>query len=39
MNFPGTRTGCNWTWRANADYLCDQLAERINLLTSTYGRL
>ena len=39
MNFPGTRTGSNWTWRANADYLCDRLAERINLLTSTYGRL
>ena len=39
MNFPGTRTGSNWTWRASADYLCDQLAERINLLTSTYGRL
>ncbi len=39
MNFPGTCTGNNWTWRAGSDYINDTLAERINRLTRTYGRL
>ena len=39
MNFPGTCTGNNWTWRAGPDYINDTLAERINRLTRTYGRL
>ena len=39
MNFPGTCTGSNWTWRAGPDYISDTLAERINRLTRTYGRL
>ena len=38
MNFPGTRTGSNWTWRANADYLSQDLAQKIANLTYTYGR-
>jgi 4-alpha-glucanotransferase len=38
MNFPGTRTGNNWTWRADADYLKPELAEKIAKLTCTYGR-
>ena len=39
MNFPGTQTDANWTWRANADYLSDALAKRIYSLTRLYGRL
>ena len=38
MNFPGTRTGNNWTWRADAGYLKPELAEKIAKLTCTYGR-
>ncbi len=39
MNFPGTRTGDNWTWRAGKDFAGDDLAQRILKLTKTYGRL
>ena len=39
MNFPGTRTDKNWTWRASPDFATDQLAERIRELTRTYGRI
>ncbi len=39
MNFPGTLTNANWTWRAAPDYLSDELAERILRLTRLYGRL
>ncbi len=39
MNFPGTRTDRNWTWRASPDFLSDALAEKIKGLTRTYGRL
>ena len=39
MNFPGTRTGSNWTWRASPDFVNDALAEKIEALTCTYGRL
>ena len=39
MNFPGTRSGDNWTWRAGKNYLNDTLAARIKELTGTYGRL
>lgn len=38
MNFPGTRSGDNWTWRVSGNYLSDALAERIKELTETYGR-
>ena len=39
MNFPGTCSGDNWTWRAGKNYLNDTLAARIKELTGTYGRL
>lgn len=39
MNFPGTCTDRNWTWRADGDFLGDGLAERIRSLTCIYGRL
>ena len=39
MNFPGTRTGSNWTWRATTPFTDDGLAEKIRGLTRTYGRL
>ena len=39
MNFPGTMTDCNWTWRAEQGFATDALAERIRKLTVLYGRL
>ena len=39
MNFPGTLTDCNWTWRANSDIMSKALAERMRKLTVLYGRL
>jgi len=39
MNFPGTMTDCNWTWRAKAGVITDELAEKIHKLTKLYGRL
>jgi len=38
MNFPGTCTGNNWTWRASPDFASDVLAQKICSLTRTYGR-
>jgi len=39
MNFPGTLSDANWTWRM-ADGLADErLAQRIHELTKLYGRL
>ncbi|MBQ6840139.1 MAG: 4-alpha-glucanotransferase [Oscillospiraceae bacterium] len=38
MNFPGTRTSDNWTWRAKSGYLTDALAQRIFKMTKLYGR-
>ena len=38
MNFPGTRTDKNWTWRAKPGFATDALAEKIENLTRTYGR-
>ena len=38
MNFPGTMTDANWTWRAAEGYL-DGLTEKILRLTKLYGRL
>ncbi len=37
MNFPGTM-GSNWTWRAEAGFASDALAQRIYRLTKLYGR-
>ena len=39
MNFPGTQTGLNWTWRAKEGFLTDALAEKIRSLTALYDRL
>ena len=39
MNFPGTLSDANWTWRADADALTDALAGKIRSLTKLYGRL
>lgn len=38
MNFPGTCTEKNWTWRAVEGFDSDALAEKIKYLTRTYGR-
>ena len=39
MNFPGTMTDANWTWRADQGFMSDALAERIYDLTKLYGRV
>ena len=39
MNFPGTMTGANWTWRALDGFTGNGLAERICNMTRLYGRL
>ena len=39
MNFPGTMTDANWTWRAGTEVLDPALAERLYKLTKLYGRL
>ena len=38
MNFPGTLSMDNWTWRAEAGFDSDKLAEKIGYLTKIYGR-
>ena len=39
MNFPGTQSGDNWTWRAKPGYLKKGLAQRIMRMTKLYGRI
>ena len=39
MNFPGTLSGHNWTWRATRGYANAALAKRIYRLTELFGRL
>ena len=39
MNFPGTMTSANWTWRARDGFSGNGLAQRVNHLTKLYGRL
>jgi len=39
MNFPGTMSDCNWTWRTKDGIIADKLAEKIRRLTQLYGRL
>jgi len=39
MNFPGTMSNSNWTWRANNDIITDDLARKLRALTALYGRL
>ena len=38
MNFPGTMSSDNWSWRAKPGFASDALAERIAALTVRYGR-
>ena len=39
MNFPGTLSDANWTWRVNGYMVNDGLARAIYNLTALYGRL
>ena len=39
MNFPGTMTNANWTWRAEEGFASEDLAKRIKAMTKIYGRL
>ena len=39
MNFPGTLTDANWTWRAPDGFMTDALSGKIFRLTKLYGRL
>ena len=39
MNFPGTLSGDNWTWRASPDFATEELKKRIFEMTRRYGRL
>ena len=39
MNFPGTLSGDNWTWRAKPGFDGDPMANRIRNITRRYGRL
>ena len=38
MNFPGTMSCDNWSWRAQPGFTSDALARRIAALTRRYGR-
>ncbi len=38
MNFPGTLSDSNWTWRAKDDIMSKDLADKILKLTKLYGR-
>ena len=39
MNFPGTQTNANWTWRAKSGVMTDALAQKIYNMTVLYGRI
>ena len=39
MNFPGTQTDANWTWRADDRCLDPALAQRLLAMKKLYGRL
>ena len=38
MNFPGTQSASNWTWRAGEGFATDALARKIRNLTTLYCR-
>ena len=38
MNFPGTLSDSNWTWRAKNDTMNDTLSKKLLALTKLYGR-
>lgn len=39
MNFPGTLSSSNWTWRASKGFITEELTARIYETTRRYGRL
>jgi len=39
MNFPGTLSNANWTWRAKPGFITEELTERIRKTTELYGRI
>ncbi len=39
MNFPGTQTDANWTWRSDRRCVAPELAKRLYAMTKLYGRL
>ena len=39
MNFPGTLTANNWTWRARKGFVTEELTQRIREITRRYGRM
>ena len=39
MNFPGTLSDSNWTWRAKDGMIGKSLAQKIRTLTELYARL
>jgi 4-alpha-glucanotransferase len=39
MNFPGTLSSANWTWRAEEGFLTEALTEKIRNTTQLYGRM
>ena len=38
MNFPGTLSDANWTWRADDAFMSEDLAKKILNMTKLYGR-
>jgi 4-alpha-glucanotransferase len=39
MNFPGTLSSANWTWRAEKGFITEELTQRILETTQRYGRM
>ena len=39
MNYPGTLSSDNWSWRANPGFLTPELTQQIHETTRIYGRL
>jgi 4-alpha-glucanotransferase len=39
MNFPGTLSSDNWSWRAEPGFITPELTARIHETTRIYGRL
>lgn len=39
MNFPGTLSDSNWTWRVQDGGITSELAQKIHALTRLYGRI
>lgn len=39
MNYPGTMSSSNWTWRAESGFDSEELAKEIHRITKLYGRV